>query len=63
VIHRWAHHVFSLAGNVGNPIGRVADDFGRLRAAKARLVNGLLQIAVKGGADKQIEIGNVGQLL
>jgi len=55
--------VFSLAGNVGNPIGRVADDFGRLRAAKARLVNGLLQIAVKGGADKQIEIGNVGQLL
>ena len=62
VIHHGPLKRLALAGQIGNAIGRVGDDLGGLRAAKALAIDGLLDERIKRGGHEQIKVGDLGQL-
>ena len=54
--------LLALARQVDDAVRRVADDLGGLRAAEALGVDRVLQQRVEGGADEQVEIGDLREL-
>ena len=62
VVDNGALQVLALRGQVGHAVRRIRDDFGRLCAAEALVVDRLLEQRIEGRRDKKIEVGDLRQL-
>src|SRR5439155_1335240 len=54
--------VLALRGQVGYAVRRIRDDFGRLCAAEALVVDRLLEQRIEGRRDEEVEVGDLREL-